>query len=164
TNNGTGIAGISGWNGQPGSDTTHTKIMPVKVLNSSGSGTTATVANGVTWAADHGAKVISLSLGGGGDTTEQNAMAYAWGKGVVVVAAAGNNGSSSRFYPAGFPNVISVAATDRTDKLTSFSNYGRAVLTAGPGLTIWSTLPTYDAGAHFGTHYGILRCPSMACP
>src|SRR5262249_18692388 len=96
TNNGAGVAGISGWNGQAGSsDIAKTKLMPVKVLNSGGSGTTVTVADGITWAADNGAKVISLSLGGGGDSTEQNAVAYAWGKGCVVVAAAGNNGSSS---------------------------------------------------------------------
>src|SRR5205807_10426587 len=89
TDNGTGIAGIAGWNGVAGaSDTYYTKLMPVKVLDSTGSGTDVSVASGITWATDHGAKVISLSLGGGGSSTLSNAAQYAWNHGCVVVAAA----------------------------------------------------------------------------
>ena len=90
TNNGIGVAGIAGWNGQPGSDTTHVKLMPVKVLNGSGQGTSQTVADGITWAADNGAKVISLSLGGGPDPVMNTAVQHAWNLGCVVCAAAGN--------------------------------------------------------------------------
>jgi thermitase len=170
TNNGTGIAGIAGWNGLSGSDTANTKLMPVKVLDSSGSGTSTTVANGITWAADHGAKVISLSLGGGGSTTMSNAVAYAWSKGCLVVASAGNSGSSGFSYPAAYANVISVAATDKTDTLTYYSNYGSWVLVAAPGGGntagdyIWSTTPTYTAGGGFALNYDGLSGTSMACP
>src|SRR5262249_30473821 len=120
--NGIGIAGIAGWNGAAGtSDTSDTLIMPVQSLNSSRSRTDASVANGITWAADHGAKVISMSLGGPTySTTLDNAIQYAWGKGCVIVAAAGNNGNSGYSYPGADANVISVAASDGSDKLASF--------------------------------------------
>jgi thermitase len=162
--NSTGVAGISGWNGVAGSTDVSTKLMPVKVLDSTGSGTDATVAAGITWAADHGAKVISLSLGGGGSTTLSNAVSYAWNKGCVVVAAAGNSSSSALSYPAAYPNVLAVAATDSTDTLASYSNYGSWVNVAAPGSTIYSTLPTYAAGGNFGTNYGYLSGTSMATP
>lgn len=154
-NNGLGIAGIAGWDGNAGSDTTFTRIMPVKVLAANGSGTTTGVANGIRFAADKGARVISMSLGGGGSTTLANAVSYAWSKGCVVVAAAGNNGSSSLSYPAAYPNVISVAATDSGDKLASFSNYGSWVVCAAPGVNII---------APYGNSYSYLSGTSMATP
>ena len=164
-NNNVGISGIAGWNGQTGTTDTSVKLMPIKVLDSSGSGTDSSVADGVTWAADHGAQVISLSLGSGGTSTVlSNAIAYAWGKGCVITAAAGNSGSSSKFYPAAYANVISVAATDSSDTLASFSNYGSWVSVAAPGSGIYSTLPTYAAGGNFGTNYGTLSGTSMATP
>jgi len=162
--NGVGITGISGWTGVAGSSDVSTKLMPVKVLDSTGSGTDATVASGITWAADHGAKVISLSLGGGGSTTLSNAVSYAWSKGCVIAAAAGNSGSSAASYPAAYPNVLAVAATDSTDRLASYSNYGSWVNVAAPGSSIYSTLPTYAAGGGFGTNYGTLSGTSMATP
>src|SRR3989344_1510412 len=110
TNNGIGIAGT-------GYDTS---LMSVKVLDSSGSGYYSWVANGIVWAADNGAKVINLSLGGTSSSiTLQNAVNYAWNKGVVVVAAAGNRNSTSRFYPAYYSNSIATAATDQNDKKAS---------------------------------------------
>ena len=164
-NNGAGVAGIAGWNGAASvSDTYYTKLMPVKVLDATGSGTDATVADGITWAANNGAKVISLSLGGGGSMTLDNAVQYAWSKGCVVVAAAGNSGNSMPSYPAGYANVISVAATDNSDKLTSFSNYGSWVSVAAPGSNIYSTTPTYSAGGNFPLNYAYLSGTSMACP
>jgi subtilisin family serine protease len=156
-NNGVGVAGIAGWNPlQAGADD-YVKIMPVKVLDSTGNGTDATVANGIIWAADHGAKVVSLSLGGAGSsTTIYNAINYAWGKGCVIVAAAGNSGVSTQFYPAAYPNVISVAATDGNDTLASFSNYGSWVKVAAPGVGIYST---YKGGG-----YASMNGTSMATP
>jgi thermitase len=95
TDNGIGVAGV-GFN---------TSLMNVKVLDDSGSGQYSWIANGITWAADNGAKVISMSLGGSsGSYTLQNAVNYAWNKGVVVVAAAGNNGNTARVYPAYYAN------------------------------------------------------------
>jgi subtilisin family serine protease len=162
-NNGIGVAGIAGWSGGTTSDVS-TKIIPVKVLASDGSGTDATGAQGITWAANNGAKVISLSVGGGGSTTLSNAVAYAWSKGCVLVAAAGNESTSGYSYPAAYPNVISVAATDSSDTLASYSNYGSWVKVAAPGSAIYSTLPTVSTGSGFGTNYGSLSGTSMATP
>lgn len=146
TNNGIGVAG-TGYN---------TKLLSVKVLDSSGSGYYSWIANGITWAADNGAKVISLSLGGSSSSqTLQNAVNYALGKGVVVVAAAGNNGNSLPFYPAAYANVISVAATDSNDHKASWSNYGPSVVIAAPGVNI---LSAYQGG------YAYLSGTSMATP
>jgi subtilisin family serine protease len=165
-NNNTGVAGIAGWNGVANqSDANYTKLMPVKVLDSSGSGSDATVASGITWAADHGAKVISLSLGGSDSSnTLNNAVQYAWNKGCVIVAAAGNNGASSFSYPAAYANVISVGATDNNDQLASFSNYGSWVMVAAPGSNIYSTVPTYAANGGYGINYNYLSGTSMATP
>jgi Subtilase family len=129
-NNGLGSAGVC-WS---------CKILPVKALGSNGSGSSSNIARGITWAADHGAKVINLSLGGGYDATEGNAVAYARGKGAVVVASAGNNGNTTTMYPAGFPGVISVAASDAGDNRYSFSTYGGWVQVAAPGCVIAETM------------------------
>ena len=146
TNNDIGVAGI-------GYDT---KLLSVKVLDSTGSGYYSWIANGIMWSADNGAKVINLSLGGSSSSqTLQNAINYAVSKGVVVVAAAGNNGNSLPFYPAYYSNVISVAATDSNDKKASWSNYGSWVIMAAPGVNIYST---YQGG------YAYLSGTSMATP
>ncbi|MHB8842377.1 MAG: S8 family serine peptidase [Candidatus Aquicultor sp.] len=124
TNNAKGVAGIS-WGA---------KILAVKVLDSKGSGYDSWVASGITYAADHGSKVINLSLGGPDySTTLADAVSYAQGKGCLVVAAAGNDNSSAASYPAGYPNVIGVAATTTDDQKASYSNYGPAVDIAAPG-------------------------------
>jgi thermitase len=147
TNNSLGIAGV-GWN---------VRLMPVKVLSSSGSGSTSAIANGIRWAADNGAKVISLSLGGpSNDSTMRSATDYAWSRNVVIVAAAGNSGTTQIFYPAGFPNVISVAATNSADNRASFSTYGSWVDVAAPGDSIIST--------YLSNGYSTLSGTSMACP
>ena len=103
TNNEIGVAGVA----------FDTCLMPVKVLNSRGSGTYANVAKGIRFAADNGAKVINLSLGGSSDsTTLKDAVAYAYQKGVTVVAACGNDNVSSCLYPAAYDDyVIAVGAT-----------------------------------------------------
>jgi thermitase len=150
SNNGIGIAGIAG-------EGAATKIMPVKVLAANGSGYLSQVASGVTYAADNGAKVISLSLGGPASSiTLQNAIAYAWSKGCVVVAAAGNEGVSNKSYPAAYANVISVASTGSTDTLSSFSNWGDWVTVAAPGESMASTY--HDGG------YVYMSGTSMATP
>ncbi|MEW6746465.1 MAG: S8 family peptidase [Planctomycetota bacterium] len=147
TNNALGVAGV-GFN---------CSLVPVKVLNSSGSGSYTTVANGINWAADNGAHVISLSLGGTSSSgTLESAVNYAWGKGVVIVAAAGNNGNTTPFYPAYYANCIAVASTDSNDNRSSFSNYGSWVEVAAPGSSIYST---YD-----GNSYTTLSGTSMAAP
>ena len=126
-NDGIGIAGAA-WN---------VAILPVKTMNSSGSGSYSAIANGITYSADRGAKIINLSLGGTGtSSTLANAVSYAWNKGSLLVAAAGNNGTSTTVYPAAYPNVIAVSATTSADTLASFSSYGSFVDLSAPGQDI----------------------------
>ena len=140
TNNGVGIAGIAGWNPTNPKSQNLIKIMPVKVLDDSGAGSFANVADGIIWATSRGANVISLSLGGSGDSqTLANAVRYALQRNVVIVAAAGNASTDELFYPAAYPDVISVAATDSADTMAYFSNYGSWVKIAAPGLEIYTT-------------------------
>lgn len=124
TNNTEGVAGIC-W---------ACSILPVKVLDDNGTGTMDDLAAGIVRAADAGAQVISMSLGGpvGGATLDQ-AIAYATAKNAVLVAAAGNDGTSQPFYPAANPDVVSVAATDESDHLYSWSNFGAWARVAAPG-------------------------------
>jgi thermitase len=145
TDNGQGIAG-----GCPDCG-----LLIAKVLGSDGSGTLSDLAEGIIWSADRGAKVINMSLESPHPSTALgNAIDYAAGKGVVLTAAAGNDSSSKPFYPAAYPNVIAVAATDSTDRGESFSNYGGWVDVAAPGVKIIST--TSDGG------YGTMTGTSMA--
>ncbi len=160
TNNGTGVAGMN-WS---------VSLMAAKVLNASGSGSYTAVANGITWAADNGAKVINISLGGSfGSRTLSNAVKYAWNKGAVLACAAGNSGKSTKFYPAAYTQCIAVAATDQNDKKASFSNYGsKWVDVAAPGVAILSTMP--NTAVYLNTQYGYyqnydaLNGTSMASP
>ena len=123
TNNGIGVAGTC----------PDCSLLNVKVLGDNGSGNYSWIANGIIWAADNGAKVINMSLGGSVRLrTLSDAIDYAWSMGVVVVAAAGNSSTSQPFYPAAYPNVIAVAATDRNDAMASFSNYGASGWTWPP--------------------------------
>ena len=148
SNNGVGVAGTC----------RDCPLLNVKVLGDNGGGDWAAIANGITWAADDGAKVINMSLGGTSPSaTVEEAVNYTWGKGAVLVAAAGNRGVSDPFYPAYYPNVIAVAATDQDDQKASFSNHGSSwVDVAAPGVGILST--TVDGG------YGARDGTSMASP
>ena len=151
TDNGQGVAGLA----------LTSRIVPVKVLNSSGSGTDAGIAAGISWAVGHGARVINMSLGGGGafPTTLCTAVANAIAAGVVVVAGAGNSGSSGASYPAACPGAIGVAATDSTGGSPSWSNYGNPnVFVSGPGDLIHSTY--WSSGSTYATLSGT----SMAAP
>ncbi len=152
-NNGIGVSGVV-WK---------TRLMALKFLDSSGSGYMSDAVRALNYAVANGAKVINNSYGGGGsDPAMVSALANARAKGVIFVAAAGNDGTnndSSPSYPANYnsDNVVSVAATDRTDKLASFSNFGRTTVDiAAPGVGIYSTLPNGKYGTYSGT--------SMATP
>jgi type VII secretion-associated serine protease mycosin len=147
TNNGLGVAGIA----------YNAKVMPVKVLDSTGAGSYTAIINGITYAADHGARVINMSLGGYSYSASlQDAVNYAFNRGLVIVAAAGNDNTSSPSYPAACQNVIAVAATDQNDNKASFSNYGSHISVAAPGVSILSTVRGGSYAAWNGT--------SMASP
>jgi serine protease len=126
TNNGIGAAGVA----------FHARLMPVKVLNENGWGTTADVADGIRWAAEHGAHVINLSLGGPRNSSVlQKAIDFAVSRGVVVVAAAGNTGGHVQ-YPGASDGVIGVSAIGPDDKIAKFSSRGVGVDVAAPGVDV----------------------------
>lgn len=125
TNNGVGGAGLAPC----------VTIMPVKVLSGSGSGTNEGVAEGIRFAADHGAQVINLSLGGGPSEVVKDAVDYAYDKGVTVIAAAGNSSGAVGF-PAAYPHAVAISATDQRDNLASFSCFGPQIALAAPGVDV----------------------------
>lgn len=154
TNNGKGVAGV-GFN---------SSLMNGKVLGDRGWGYYSWVANGIVWAANNGAKVINLSLGGSSPSdTLKNAVNYAWGKGSVLIAAAGNANTDTPLYPAYYENCIAVAATDQNDAKASFSNYGIWVDIAAPGVDIFSTMPNHKNRIGI-LNYGSLSGTSMSTP
>ena len=149
-NNGVGIAGAA-----PGA-----KIMSIRVLDASGSGSSSDVAQGIIWAVDHGARVINLSLGGGPSPGMQIAMQYALSKQVVTFAAAGNDFGEGNLptYPAAYPEAVAVGAVDSSLQHASFSNTGAYLDLAAPGDSIWST---YGQG---NAQYALMSGTSMATP
>ncbi|MBF0688128.1 MAG: S8 family serine peptidase [Cellulomonas sp.] len=161
SNNGIGVAGV-GW---------QTRIMPVRVLGTmvnvsdtsapigytTGVGTAADIAAGITWATDHGAHVINLSLGGAVATAvEQAAVDHALANDLVVVAAMGNDGTAVPFFPAAFPGVVAVGSVGRTERRSSFSQTGPHIDLVAPGEDVLSTWPGQRAAWRSGT--------SMAAP
>jgi subtilisin family serine protease len=101
----------------------------------------ADVIEGIVWAAQNGADVINMSLGGPDADFSAKAIEFAQSRGVVVIAAAGNEGVNTPMYPAALPGVVSVAALDSDGSLASYSNYGDTVDIGAPGTNILSTLP-----------------------
>src|SRR5207245_1286385 len=105
----------------------------------------------ITYAADQGARVISLSIvGTTASSTLQSAVDYAWNKGSVVFAAAGNNATSAAMYPTGCDKVVAVSATDGNDALASFSSFGSWVDVSAPGTMIL----TISKGGGYGYWQG----------
>jgi len=124
TNNGYGVAGVA----------YEASLMPLKVLAASGGGTVADIAEAIRYAADNGADVINMSLGGSGESKlMEEAIDYAHQKGVFLVAAAGNSSQNSASYPARYPHVIGVAALDSVGVKAPYSNFGAGVDISAPG-------------------------------
>jgi thermitase len=131
TNNNLGVAGIN-W---------EVSLMGIKALDSNGSGSTNIINQGIVYAADHGANVINMSLGGSHPCTasDQDAVNYALGKNVVIVVAAGNSSAdAANFSPASCQGTITVGASSSTDTRASFSNFGSKVDISAPGVNILS--------------------------
>ena len=157
-NNSSGIAGVC-WD---------CLIMPVKVLDSNGYGDDNGIANGIQWAADNGADVISMSLGGGGYVSyTESVINYATEIGSIVIAASGNDNSGSLSYPSGYQNCISVGALSPCNERKSTSscdgenfwgsNYGSGLDFLAPGVRIHTTTMS---GGYTSTFNGT----SSACP
>ena len=165
TNNNEGVAGIA----------YEATIMPIKVLSASGSGTAAGVADGIRYAADHGAKVINMSLGSSQSSEViHNACKYAAKKGVAIVCAAGNGFGGAVGYPAAYPECIAVSSVGPTGKIAKYSSYGKQVALAAPGGDYIDSRDPADGilqntnfpdskGGH-GDDYYAFQGTSMACP
>ncbi len=129
------------------------KIMPVKVMNASGQGSTISIAYGIYWAVDHGADVLNLSVGGPtGDTTLSDAVDYAWAAGVPVIAASGNN-NGAVLYPAAYADALAVASNDSAALRSSFSNFGPQLDVMAPGGDVVGTTLGGGYGAGSGTSF-----------
>ncbi|MEQ6342054.1 MAG: S8 family serine peptidase [Gammaproteobacteria bacterium] len=160
-NNATGVTGVA-W---------RAKIMPLKFLTASGSGTSLGAAQAILYAANMGAKISNNSWGGGGfSRTIENAITTANQRGMLFVVAAGNanaNNDTTVSYPCNstLSNVLCVAATDHNDQKTSFSNYGAVNVDLGaPGVSILSTVPTGTCRLCNSSGYRYLNGTSMATP
>ncbi|MBA2609411.1 MAG: S8 family serine peptidase [Actinobacteria bacterium] len=153
-NNSVGVAGMS-----------QASLLPMKALANSGgllsscSGSYTAIAQAIMDAADQGAKVISMSIGGAASSVMQNAVNYAYSKGSILVAAAGNDGSANSIdYPGAYPNVIAVGALDSTKNKASYSDMGPQIDIAAPGSAVLSTYSSNTAS------YSSLSGTSMATP
>ena len=113
------------------------KLMPVRISDTSGLGYSSTVASGLTWAADHGARVANISYEFTGDSAVDSAAQYFNSKGGVVTVSAGNY--STVLTIPDDPNVLTVSATDSNDAIASWSNTGTPIDLAAPGVGIWTT-------------------------
>jgi thermitase len=133
TNNAIGVAGVAG----------QAKIMPIRVayFDAASGGCyayTSTIASGITYAADHGARIANVSYGPlAGSATIQSAAQYMKSKGGLVFVSAGNNGVDENITPS--TTLIAVSATDSNDAKASWSSYGAFVSIAAPGAGIWTT-------------------------
>ncbi len=132
------------------------KIVPIKVLSNSGTGSTYNIQQGIIYAADCGVDAINMSLGGGGYSQAMyDACQYAVNNNVVVVAASGNNGTGTVSYPAKYDNVIAVGSVNSNRARSSFSQYGTGLNIMAPGNQIYSTVPNngfaYNSGTSMAT-------------
>lgn len=124
TNNEFGVAGIA----------YEASLMPLKVLSAGGAGTVADIAEAIRFAADHGAQVINMSLGGGGESQMlKDAIDYAHSKNVVVIAAAGNANRNAAEYPARYQHVVGISALDASGSKAPYSNFGAGIDLSAPG-------------------------------
>ncbi len=148
-NNALGVAGVA----------YSTRLLPVKVMDSSGFASYSCIAEGINYAVNQGARVINISIAGSSpSSTLQDAIYYAWSNNVVVVAAAGNNANNMPQYPAACDGVVGVSATEPDDSLAWFSSYGSFVTLSAPGDNIWTTQDDP------GNPYGAWRGTSFASP
>ncbi|MCE5314589.1 MAG: S8 family peptidase [Armatimonadota bacterium] len=164
--NGEGICGIC-WD--------NVKVMPVRVLDDDGGGTTAIAIEGLDYALDNGADVVNMSYGGYGDDEDEHAKLQELDDaGIILVAAAGNEATSLKSYPAAFEEVIAVSAVGPDESLAYYSNYGSWIDIAAPGGDlssgddadgIWSTTVTWADDSSTATYgYESWQGTSMACP
>jgi subtilisin family serine protease len=142
SNNAVGVSSVAG----------NAILMPIRVADATAYAYFSTMAQGITWAADHGARVANLSYdGAGGSSTVQSAAQYMKNKGGLVVTAAGNSGAQQTY--AANDSILVVSATDGNDQLASWSSYGSFVDIAAPGVSILTTTVGGGYGSVSGTSF-----------
>ncbi|MBD3286420.1 S8 family serine peptidase [candidate division WOR-3 bacterium] len=153
-NNALGIAGIAG----------NSKIMALKVVNSFGNVKRSDAINAILYAVDNGADVITMSFGFNGPIeAEEEAIEYAWRKGVFITASAGNKAEiAPAHYPSSYEHVMAVGASDSVDARVDFSNYGDNVDIYAPGKSVWMTLMDGGYGTGSGTSYAAPQIAGLA--
>lgn len=153
TNNNLGIAGIA----------PDVKLMNVKVADDLGFCNSLVLAKGIIWAVDNGAKIINISLAINKPSLAlEEAVNYAWDRGVIVIAAAGNLRRLNLTYPAYYPNCLAVASTDANNSLSFWSNHSDWADVAAPGNNIYSTLPNNSYGYKSGTSQSAAQVSGIA--
>jgi subtilisin family serine protease len=140
-NNGQGVAGVAG----------AAKIMPVRVSDTTGSATYSAIAQGLTWAADNGAKVANISYVVAGSSAVISAAQYMKSKGGLVTTSAGNYGTDAGI--AATTSMIVVSATDSNDALAGWSSFGSFVSLSAPGVGIYTTVSGGGYGSASGTSF-----------
>jgi subtilisin family serine protease len=154
---GTHVAGTIASTGSVSGVMQEADLIPVKVLSDEGSGSLSAIQKGILYAADQGADVVNMSIGGGGYSQAMaDACQTAVNRGTVVIAASGNESNSSVSYPSRYDSVISVGAVDSNKQKANFSNYGSELDVVAPGVNIYST--------YYGNRYNKLSGTSMASP
>jgi hypothetical protein len=144
SNNGTGVAGVT-WGGM---------VMPLAVVDASDFASYSNIAAAIQYAADHGARIINISIGGANSSAAlQSAVDYAWSKGAVIFASAMNASANTPYYPAACNHVLAIGATDSSDSLASFSNYGNWIALAAPGANILAPVMGGGYGYWYGTSF-----------
>jgi subtilisin family serine protease len=141
SNNAAGVAGVAG----------QAAIMPIRVTDTSGYAYTSTLVQGLTWAADHGARVANISFEAAGMSSVITAANYMRSKNGLVTVSAGNSGALSSTAPT--TAMIPVSATGSSDTLASWSNYGNVIAMAAPGVSIYTTLKGGSYGKVSGTSF-----------
>ncbi len=171
TNNALGVTG----------NAPHATVLSLRTLDETGDGTEADIAAAIVYAADAGALIANLSLGGYDySQAEQDAVDYAWERGMLAIAAAGNDGTDLKpNYPGALDRVLAVSATSREESLTLYSNWGPYVGICAPGgdfdftalwfLGVYSTMPSYhvtlnDPPYEASMNYSYEQGTSMAAP
>jgi Subtilisin-like serine proteases len=153
TNNGKGVA-AAGWSNT---------VMPLQVVDSTGYASYSNMASAITYAADHGVRIVNLSLAGSSaSSTLESAVSYAWNKGTVVFASAGNYSTSTPYYPAACTNAVAVSATTASDTLSSYSNYGNWIVLSAPGDSILTPMNGGGYGYMSGTSFSSPIVASVA--
>lgn len=147
SNNAIGVASIAG----------DCRIMPIRIGNATGATTSSVIANGMIWAADHGARVVNISFGVLGSPLVSSAAQYLHARGGVVTSSAGNEGIFLDVPDD--PYVLTISATDVADQLAGFSNYGPFVDLAAPGAGIYTTKRGGNYASASGTSFA---CPNVA--